>query len=325
MDPEGFQVRHPPPPHELTDFITPDDRLFQTTHMGVAVVDEKRWILLVDGLVQRSFSLSLEQLRSLPPTTITSFHECFGSPLKPPVEALWRVGNVQWTGVRLRTLLQMTGGPLQTGRYVWSEGLDYGKFAGVSADRYQKDMPLVKAMSPEVLVAYKMNGQPLSKERGGPVRLVVPGWFGTNSTKWLCRLTVQADRAPSPYTTTFYNTENHEDPAKGHVPVWEVDVNSTIVSPSPDSVIHGSEVAVSGWAWSNDSIESVHVSTDEGSSWSQAMVQERTDYSWQKFRTTLRLSPGPFTILARATSIGGRLQPMSGRRNHVHSVSITVE
>ncbi|KAK3063916.1 hypothetical protein LTS18_011709, partial [Coniosporium uncinatum] len=97
VDPKGFQVRHPPPPHELTSFITPEYQVFQTAHMGVAVVDEERWTLLVDGLVQRPFSLSLKQLRSLPSTTVTSIHECFGSPLKPPVDALWRVGNVQWT------------------------------------------------------------------------------------------------------------------------------------------------------------------------------------------------------------------------------------
>ncbi|KAH6976864.1 Oxidoreductase, molybdopterin-binding domain-containing protein [Ilyonectria destructans] len=107
IDLNGFTIRHPPPPHQLSDFITPEDQLFQTIHMGAAVVDVNKWILIIDGLVQHPFALTFDQLRSLRASSITSFHECYGSPIKPPTEALWRIGNIIWTGIRLSYLLQL--------------------------------------------------------------------------------------------------------------------------------------------------------------------------------------------------------------------------
>ncbi|KAF1845537.1 molybdopterin binding oxidoreductase [Cucurbitaria berberidis CBS 394.84] len=325
MEPNGFQIRHPPPQHELNDYITCDSQLFQTLHMGAAIVDHSRYQLVIDGLVDRPYSLNLDQLKRLPKTSITAFHECYGSPLKPPIEALWRIGNVNWTGVRLSHLLDLAGIPhTDEERFVWSEGLDRGVFAGVEADRYQKDLPLQKAMQPEVLVAYELNGETLSKERGGPVRLVVPGYFGTNSTKWLCRLSVQKKRAQGPYTTRFYNEVIPGDAEQTTRPVWNVDVNSMITAPKPSAVLLGSEISTSGWAWSDAGVEKVELTWDEGRTWTQANVQTRSEYGWQHFHTTLKLAPGDYTIIARATSISGEQQPLMGRRNHVHRVDITV-
>ena len=105
LDPSGFFIRHPPPPHELDAFLTDEEDLFQTIHMGGAVVDMDKWILVVDGLVERPFSITLDQLRQLPSKTITSLHECYGSPLVPNNKAPRRIGNVRWTGVPLHELL----------------------------------------------------------------------------------------------------------------------------------------------------------------------------------------------------------------------------
>jgi len=174
LDPKGFYIRHPPSPHQLNTFITPDSDLFQTIHMGAATVDQEFYYITIDGLVQLPFSLSLAQLKTLPRTTVTAFHECYGSPLKPSHRNFWRIGNITWTGVPLKHVLELAK-PLPEAKFLWSEGLDYGEFGGVKADRYQKDLPLEKALSPEVLLAYEMNGVPLSRNRGGPVRLVVPG------------------------------------------------------------------------------------------------------------------------------------------------------
>ncbi len=103
---------------------------------------------------------------------------------------------------------------------------------------YEKDLTIEKALSPEVLIAYEMNGEPLSKNRGGPVRLIVPGWFGTNSTKWICRLLLQNHRATGPFTSKFYNEIDPTD-SGGHRmrPVWMVEPNSIIGRPKAGEVL----------------------------------------------------------------------------------------
>ncbi|KAK3615549.1 hypothetical protein LTR56_016976 [Elasticomyces elasticus] len=319
LDPTGFFIRHPPKPHELSTFITPEDKLFQTIHMGAAVVDHQAWTLVIDGLVERPFALSLELLKQLPSRTVTSVHECFGSPLKLATSALWRVGNVQWTGVPLNALLKLAR-PLSQAQYVWSEGLDRGAFATVEAARYQKDLPLDKAIQEEVLVAYELNGKLLTKHQGAPVRLVVPGWLGTNSTKWLCKLSLQSSRVPSPFTTVFYNVR---DSGSGKMrPVWRTDINSMIVHPAPDAMVPA-ELHYKGWAWAESDVNAVVVSIDSGQNWTDAVVSARVLFSWQKFTGTLKLPPGINTLMARATSVDGTTQPLTGSRNHCHSVTFT--
>ena len=323
LDPKGFFIRHPPKPHLLSSFITPDDQLFQTIHMGAAVIDEINYKIIIDGLVERSFSLTLDQLKRLPKTTITSFHECYGSPVKPPTENLWRIGNVNWTGVPLKIIVELAK-PLPEAKFVWSDGLDFGQFGGLQSDRYQKDLPMQKAGSAEVLLAYEMNGGLLNRKRGGPVRLVVPGWFGTNSTKWLCRLSLQPERATGHFTTTFYNEKDPVDLKRGMRPVWMVEPNSMIVSPEPGIVANGHEVGVSGWAWSCEGIKAVCISADDGGVVIQADLEPRIDFGWHRFKTTLSLSAGSHRITCRATSINGIQQPLTRRRNHVHTVCIEV-
>lgn len=324
MDPAATYIRPPPPPHKLDAFQTPDESLFQTLHMGGAEVDIDKWKLVVTGMVERPYAINLKQLRRLPSKTITAFHECYGSPLVPQKTALWRIGNITWTGVPLRALLEKAKLKPSV-RFVWSEGLDRGKYGPIQADRYQKDLPIDKALSDEVLVAYEMNSEPLSRNRGAPVRLVVPGWFGTNSTKWLSKISAQDRRASGPFTTILYN-ENFppDDPTCESRPIWKIQPNSMIVKPAPDAVVTGPNVAIQGWAWSEDGIHTVKVSEDEGESWVTTEVEERTGFNWQRFKTTLHLPPGSHTLLARATGADGRTQPLGEGRNHVHKITIEV-
>jgi DMSO/TMAO reductase YedYZ molybdopterin-dependent catalytic subunit len=327
LDPSGFFIRHPPPPHELDTFITPDGNLFQTIHMGAAVVDSTSYKIVIDGLVERPLAVTLEELKRMPQVSFTAFHECYGSPLKSPTKPCMRIGNVRWTGVRLSHLLDLASfHHTEEARFIWSEGLDRGSFAGVEADRYQKDLPMAKALRPETMVAYEMNGEPLSKERGGPARLVVPGYFGTNSTKWLCRLSVRSERAPGLFTTTFYNEVDPQDPEGQRMrPVWHAEVNSIIVRPRPNEVLVSQQVSVYGWAWSDDGVEKVEVSGDDGETWLEAIVESRMEFGWQKFERTLHMQPGRRSIVGRATSWNGEQQPLTGRRNHVHRVQVIVE
>lgn len=323
VEPVGFHLRAPPAAHERASFLTPDSKLFETIHMGPANVDARQWRLQVDGLVRKPFSLDLAGLHALPQTTVTAVHECWGSPLRPHTENLLRVGNVQWTGVRLKTLLEHAE-PLAGAQFVWSEGLDSGEYGGLRMDRYQKDLSIAKAMSEEVLVAYAMNGEPLRKERGGPVRLVVPGWFGTNMTKWLCHLSVQSVRAPSPFTTVWYNEKVDQKRANVRKPVWEIAPNSMIVEPV-DGSLCGGTILVNGWAWAATPIAIVDISIDGGQSWVEASLRHRHEYEWQAFSCAIRVHDSDrsaIEILARATDAQGHAQPLASTRNACHRVTV---
>lgn len=324
----GFHYRPPPPPHRLTSHLTQEDDLFQTIHMGPITVDKDRWKLTIDGLVERPFSIAWSQLMTLPKESVTAFHECYGSPIKPPVENLWRIGNVIWSGVSLRNLITLAK-PRAGVQYVWSDGLDNGSFAGVEADRYQKDMPLEKAMMDGTLVAYEMNGEPLSDKRGGPVRLVVPGWYGTNSTKWLCRISLQNRRSEGPFTTTFYNEIDPTDIQKKRKrPCWEVEPNAFLLTtPVLGGFVKGPKVTVAGRAWSAFGIEKVSICVRRQNEWiEEALIRlsTRKQYEWQNFEGTIHLGPGEYELMARACDKIGVAQPLVGRRNHVHTLTIRV-
>lgn len=191
--------------------------------------------------------------------------------------------NIKWTGVRLKTIMDLAK-PLPEAKFVWSEGLDFGKFSDAESDRYQKDLPIKKALSSEVLLAYEMNGEPLTRKRGRPVRLVVPGWFGTNSTKWLSRLSLQLQRASGYFTTTLYNEKDPTDSNGGMRPVWMAEPNSMIVSPEPGCQVKGPEVEVWGWAWSCEGIKTVFVSAGDGGVTIEAYLEPRIDCSWRDSR-----------------------------------------
>lgn len=326
VDPVGFYIRHPPKPHELDQDVTDDSQLFQTIHMGAAVVDEERWSLVFDGLVDRPFSISLRQLKSMPSTTVTAFHECYGSPVAPPTHALWRIGNVQWLGVRLADLIRLAR-PKDGATYLWSQGLESGSFAGVSADCFEKDLTMEKALKPEVLIAYGINGKALDKKRGGPVRLVVPGWFGTNSTKWVYRMTLQDCRASGPFTTKFYNEVDPTDLTGNSMrPVWMVEPNSMIVRPKPGEILQGPDVEIWGRAWGCEEIHHVAVSVDGGYTWlDDVHVEPRRSYEWQFFRSSVTLKESrTYCMVVRATDKTGVQQPMEDRRNHVHRIEVEV-
>lgn len=325
----GFHYRPPPQPHQLISQLTHEDDLFQTIHMGPITVDKHKWKLVVDGLVDRPFSITWDQLMQFPKESITAFHECYGSPIKPPVENLWRIGNVTWTGVTLKTLIELAQ-PRPEVKYVWSDGLDHGSFADVKADRYQKDIPLSKAMMGGTLVAYEMNGEPLQEKRGGPVRLIVPGWYGTNSTKWLCRISLQDHRSKGPFTTTFYNEIDPTDVhRKRKRPCWDVEPNAFILTkPSSEGSVEGPRVTVAGRAWSAFGIDKVSICVREGDEWLEQRsvpVSGRKQYEWQNFETIIDLEPGQHELMARATDMTGITQPLDGRRNHVHAITIMVK
>ena len=135
-------------------------------------------------------------------------------------------------------------------RFLWSYGLDSGEYEGVRSDLYLKDCPLDRLEQCDVLLAYEVNGEPLDAEHGFPLRLLVPGFYGTNSVKWLSRLHLADRRADGPFTTQLYN-----DAVEGGTrPVWQIAPESVIVSPAPATQIGGQAVEIWDWAWADGGV-----------------------------------------------------------------------
>jgi DMSO/TMAO reductase YedYZ molybdopterin-dependent catalytic subunit len=319
MDPSAT-YRRLVPVDRLAAPITPSDDVYVIAHMGVARVDLRQWRLVVDGLVERPFELDYDALTSLPATEVTAVLECFGNPVEPDV-ATRRVGNVVWRGVRLAHLLERAGVRPEA-RYVCGEGMDSGTFAGVDSDRYVKDLPLARTLEPDVIVAWAMNGEPLTAEHGFPARVFVPGYFGTNHVKWLSRLTLAADRPESLFTTRLYMRRVDGEPR----PVRELDVHAVIVSPADGVTLTAGRHTIAGWAWSAWPVREVDVSTDGGTSWTPARVVPRVaGHQWQAFSRVWDVASGSrYELRARATDERGRTQPAVGR-NRIHTISVAVE
>lgn len=316
-------------PHEMTDAVTPAENLFVLAHLGIPRIDPAQWTFGIDGLVDRPLRLDLAALKARPKRIVEAVHQCCGNPLEPSVPTR-RVANVRWGGADLAALLRDAGIEARA-RYLWSYGADGGEFAGKRCEWFVKDLPLDRLAAGDVLVAYELNDEPLPPEHGYPARLVVPGYFGTNSVKWLWRLRLAEARADQLFTQEFYNDDLGAAAAAAGVPrkrpVWALAPESIIVSPAPGAAIAADEpTEIWGWAWSSfGDLESVEVSTDGGAHFTRAALSPRRGFAWRRFSLPWRPAARGETLLsARAIEADGRTQPATGARNAVHAVRVAV-
>lgn len=300
-------------------FRTPIEQVFVRTHFGEApALDAADWTLTVDGLVERPLELDLPALLELPQTRITSVHECLGNPLNPDVPTR-AVANLEWTGVALSAVLALAG-PSAGARHLWLEGADTGDFAGERGLSYLKDLPLESGAG--ILLAHRVNDEPLPRQHGFPVRAVVPRMFSTNSVKWLRRITLAAERPEHLFTTRLYTRAVPGSDER--VPAREMDVGSKLLTPRDGARVPAGTSQLAGRAWSSTEVTSVEVSVDDGP-WQPAVLEPRGPQpTWQRFALEQDLAPGPHRVRARATDAAGRVQPLAGARNHVHEIRLTV-
>jgi sulfane dehydrogenase subunit SoxC len=319
MDP-SVTTKRAPPPDRLGARVTQTRDAYVIGHFGIARVAGPDWSLRVDGLVANPLQIGLPQLRALPSVTLTAVLECFGNPLQPAIPVR-RVANVRWRGVPVRALLEAAG-VRSRASIIWARGLDSGQFDGTHCACYLKDLPLA-TVAERGIIAYEMNGEPLTSEHGFPARLFVPGYFGTNNVKWLAALTL-ADRRPEHlFTTVLY--QRVEPGADVPVPVRDLDVSSLITSPREGQTVRPGIVTIRGWAWGAVPVTAVDVGVRD--TWQRAELEPRSggDFGWQQFSASLRLGPGDHRILARATDCRGRTQPQAGTRNQIHAMSLRVQ
>jgi sulfane dehydrogenase subunit SoxC len=324
MSPDTFIRRAPTTPDQLVSEITPTKDVFVLAHMGVAQVNAATWCLQIDGMVDTPVSLTFPEILRLPKVEVRCFHQCAGFPKNSRV-ATRRIANVVWGGVSLAQVLTDLG-PSPEAKYIWADGLDHGTYEDFEIDSYVKDIPLEKVPLQDLLLAYEINGEPLSAELGFPLRLVVPGFYGTNSVKWLQRIVLASTRAPGPFTNEFYNDPVSPITGVGATqPVWEAPPESVIVFPAPGARLSG-HVEIWGRAWAYADVEKVELSMDDGVTWQRADLSKRVQHAWQTFRFTwMPAETGSFVLQVRATDCQGTVQPRSNARNSVHSVAVQVE
>lgn len=307
----------------------PNDRFFVRSNGPVPVLDADAWRLDVCGNVERPLSLSLADLQGLPPRRLEAFLECAGNgrtrfdPLPPGTP--WRndaVGNAVWTGVSLVDVLELAGVKPGTVDII-TQGGDFPEM--------RRGLPLAAARDPDVLLAWRMNEEPLPVAHGGPVRFLVPGWAGIASTKWIVGLEA-IDRA----FDGFWNTDNYvfwDD--RGHPlrPVAEMPPKSLIVTPGDGHRVPSGPTAIAGWAWSGfGRVQRVEVSTDGGRSWAFADLLPGERRGWRRWEIGWRALPGEHHILARATDERRLSQPAAAPwnakgylMNAIQAIAVRVE
>src|SRR5260370_13221477 len=203
------------PPGDLLrqSFITPQEHFYIRTHGSIPAVDPASYRLLITGMVQRKRELALDDLRSMSPVhTVTATLQCAGNrrdalmAVKPiPGEGRWRadvIGTAKWRGVPLREVLRAVGVEANA-RYVAFTSLDEAQFEGAKV-HFGSSIALEKALSPDVLLAYEMNDEPLAPEHGFPLRVIVPGYIGARSVKWLRAIALQEHTSTNPYQARDY-------------------------------------------------------------------------------------------------------------------------
>lgn len=309
--------------HNFT--VTPNDRMFVRNNLLTPDIDVAQHRLTVKGLVDREVSFSVDELRKLfPVVTLQGMLECAGSgraAYSPtasgtPWLATGGMGCPKWTGVRLRDVLRAAG-IKPNAAHVAGQGGDFGVIA--TAAPVIRSVPLAKALDEHTLVAFGMNDGPLPKVHGYPLRLVVPGWVGSASTKWLNTITVLDAPFKGTYMDSSYRIPRHPvrpgekmPPDAVSTEAWPV--KSMITSPAPNAVFKvGRPLLVEGRAWVGEGdIDRVDVSFNEGATWQRAAINAGGDkYAWRVFSFEfVPRAPGYATVLARATDDRGRVQPI---------------
>jgi DMSO/TMAO reductase YedYZ molybdopterin-dependent catalytic subunit len=310
----------------LSSFLTPNDRFYVRNHFPTPEVDAGAWRLRIEGAVGKPFDLGLDELRKLPGRTVTALLECSGNGrirLKPPqIGIRWdqgAVGNAEWTGVPLSVILERAGVESDAVEVIL-EGADSGEIDAPQTKSpgeisFARSLPLGKAQQPDVLLAYRMNGKELPIEHGHPVRVVVPGWYGMASVKWLKRIIVSKQPFQGYFQVLSYTIWRRRAGIAELAPVAELQVKSQIARPTRDEVIAaGAKYRIYGAAWTGEGqIAKVEVSTDGGKLWSEAqLLGESLRYTWRfwDYAWSTPQKPGRHVVMARATDDQGNVQPI---------------
>jgi len=294
--------------------FTPKDQFFTTQHYPHPVLDPATFGLKVSGLVERPKSFSLDELRKMRSTELVFGFECSGN--RRPTQGL--SSNGRWTGVPLKTVLEHVGVKPAAREFVFF-GADHGEedvdFRGTISkvdQQFGRSLSREKALAPEPLLAWALNGEPLTRHQGSPLRLLVPGWYGVANVKWLANIHVQEDQYLGKYQARWYRTLKGEmidgEMKWKETAITRMQLKSFIARVTRD----GSRHKVLGVVLNDGTpLKSVEVRIDDGP-WQAATIDPATSgkYSWKLFTYMWNnATPGEHTLVSRVTDATGKVQP----------------
>ena len=316
-DDKGLEARM----ENMQGLITPNRYFFVRNNAPASLdLDASDWRLVVEGDgVSLPIKLTYQEVTSLPSHSLISYLECAGNHRamfgilngRESSGTQWMtgaVGNGEWVGARLSDVLTLAG--IQDDAVsVLLVGLDTES----PEEGFRYVLPVAKAMHPDTLLAYAMNGEPLPQDHGFPLRAVVPGWVGSSHIKWLGRIIVSTEQLWTRNNTTSYTLIGDAYPPEGESegqPVTEQAIKSALALPWPAELAAGRQ-RIHGYAHSPDGpIRRVEWSDDGGRTWANASVSAtQPDYSWARFEFEWNAASGEHTIMTRATDAAGNTQP----------------
>lgn len=323
----------------LLEKVTPNHLFYVRNHFDVPQISVEQWRLSIGGAVHEPRMLSMSQIVALSHKTLHVTLECAGNgrtAMTPqPSGTPWgigAVGSAQFTGVPLRNVLERVM-PQEHAVEALFMGADCGIGKRGEPETYARSLPLDVALHPDTMLVWQMNGRELTPEHGYPLRLLVPGWYGMASVKWLSEIRVLTKPFDGFFQASEYVFREARDIEDG-VPVTRMRVRALIANPLDGARLSRNPIEVYGVAWSGEgSIERVEVSFDGARQWQTAEIADRQSaYAPQIWHATWQPpASGSYTLLARAIDSAGNSQPhqpiwnrLGYANNNMHRVSVEV-
>jgi DMSO/TMAO reductase YedYZ molybdopterin-dependent catalytic subunit len=303
----------PVPLEALAQSPTPSELHFRRDHFSVPELDTTAWTLEIGGAVAEPLRLGLEDLKALPHLELAAVLECAGhrrAEFQPPARGVaWGLGalsEARWGGVSLTDVLKRAGVERSATAAVLT-GADRGRFEDWTDVPFARALPLAKALHPDTLLAWELNGEALTAGHGAPVRAVVPGWYATDSVKWLVSIELIAGTFDGPFEAFDYRLP---DPDGGSHRMTDLPVHAILTAPREGAELAAGRHTLRGVAWGGqDGIARVEVSVDRGA-WAKAELAPGSGpYALTRWQLEQELTGGAHELAVRATDGTGTTQP----------------
>lgn len=315
----------------LSDYLTPLDTFYIRTNGTVPLAHEDDHRITIEGMVSRPAVMSLLEMRKLfGETELNAVLMCAGnrrtemSAVKKVSGTPWTtgaIGNAKWRGINLASVLNHVGVSPEA-KYVWFESIDRCAKKDGTETAFGASIPLDKALDGSTILAQSMNGAPLTPDHGAPVRVIVPGYIGSRSVKWVGKIIVSDKPSPNYFVSENYKfvADTKPESLAAAEPINEYTINSLICDPEPGATVSAGEVTLRGIALPRggrlDRIAKVEILAKDNTVLAEAKLHSPGEaFCWEMWSATVKLPPGEHTLGVRAHGTQGDSQPLEPNWN----------